>query len=911
MQTFIDDVLAHTLQTADFPLADTTFVLPGKRAGAFLQTRLKDKIKANTFAPEVWSIEEFIGDITGLNLLDNTNSLFRFYEIYKDHTPKSDQEDFETFYSWAQTLIYDFNEIDRFLIDTPDFFDYLGQIQDINHWSLQNDQTELVKNYLKFWNKLPEYHTAFVHSILDNKEAYQGLMYRQAARGISSYLNSTKNNIIFIGFNALNKAEQIIIQTVLNKNRGEVFWDIDQSFFEDKQHEAGLFLRKYHQEWPCYSERQNDFNWLGQNYAKPKYIESIGIPKNIGQAKYVANILQDLAKTDKLANTALILNDEGLLAPILNSLPESVKDINITMGLPLQSTPLASLFETLFSIQEQENKSFYYKNILEIINHPTITPALEGVSNPLQDEITTKNLVFVSLENLLKLTDKKVHPLLKLCFSDYREQPLKFLKAVTRLTDLLRPKQKDRVLEREYLFHFNAVFKKLRNLLDRYNPLKTIKALHQVYNDILQTETLDFRGSPFQGLQLMGMLETRVLDFETVILTAVNEGVLPSGKTNNSFIPYDLKMEYNLPTYKEKDAIYSYHFYRLFQRAKSIYLLHNTDNSGVNSGEKSRFVTQLEVESPEHHKFIERNIAPAVVSTPSTLQEIKKTPEALEKLKKLAKVGFSPSALTTYIRNPIDFYKKYILNIGDPEEVEETVAANTLGTVVHNALEEFYKPYTGQTLTPTDIDKMYAQIENQVKFQFEENYKKAPLTEGKNLIIYEVAQRYLQNFLQKEKQGVKHHDLKIIQIEDKKLKEPLKIDQFNFPIYIRGKVDRVDEIDGYRRVVDYKTGNVERRELNLYDWDKLTEDYKYAKAFQVLSYTSMIAQNKRDFKAQGGIISLKKLSEDFMPFAQKESSRKKGITQIDGNVLRVFHRELRKLIGELFDPEIPFVEKEV
>lgn len=906
MKTFIDDVLNNLFEDRALDLTQTAFILPSKRAGGFLKNGLKARVKATCFAPQVWSIEEFITEVSKLETLDNINTLFAFYGIYKTHTPKEEREDFDTFYGWAQTLIYDFNEIDRYLIDTDKFFNYLSDIKNLEHWSMDGQQTELIKKYLEFWKTLPQLHLTFKKSLLKERKAYQGLVYRKASENITHYLDSSTKQFIFIGFNALNNAEQHLLQTVLEQNRGQVYWDIDAQFFNDPQHHAGLFMRHYHKNWPCYSGHSTSFNWVGNHYNNAKKIECIGVPKNIGQAKYVAEILEK----EELNNTALVLSDEGLLSPIVNSLPPKVDQLNITMGLSLGQTPLAALFELLFKIQQDTKPVLYHKYVLDVLNHPAINNALGKEAANLQQTIIEKNRVFIALAQLTKTTTPKTTEIITCCFSKQGKNSEKFLEHLITLTELLRPKSLDNHhLEAEYLYHFNRVFKTLKNLLDRYRPATNIKALRRLYNDILQTESIDLNGSPYEGLQIMGMLETRVLDFDTVIITSVNEGLLPGGKSSNSFIPYDLKKEYGLPTYREKDAVYTYHFYRLLQRAKKVYLLYNTDFSGLNAGEKSRFITQLEVEKTTTHQLEQKLINPQSGATEDTLQEIPKTPAVLVKLKKLAAYGFSPSALTTYIRNPLDFYKRYVLSIKEKDDVEEVVAANTLGTVVHNTLETFYKPFINKTISAEDIKSMYNHIDSEVRHQFATTYKEAPINEGKNLIIFEIAKRYIKNYLRTELKLVENNTLEILQIEDGSLRRELKIDALDFPVYLRGKVDRIDRLNDEVRIVDYKTGKTKSGDLKIKEWALLTADYKYSKAFQILCYSSLIEQLDKFTVNRAGIISFKNLKEGFMPFGKKNG--KKITNDINSETLAHFHEQLGALITEIMDPDIPFIEKEV
>ena len=388
--------------------------------------------------------------------------------------------------------------------------------------------------------------------------------------------------------------------------------------------------------------------------------------------------------------------------------------------------------------------------------------------------------------------------------------------------------------------------------------------------------------------------------------------ILPAGKSNNSFIPFDVKLENNLPTYKEKDAVYTYHFYRLLQRAKNVYIIYNTEADVLTGGEKSRFITQLELEGI--HNINHQIVAPQVPIIETCLNVVKKTEALHKQIIHLASEGFSPSSLTNYIRNPIDFYYQKILKIKDHVDVEETVAANTLGTVVHNTLEDFYKPLVGALLTIDAIKGLKSQIEQTVTYHFKNEYKEGDITKGKNLIIFEIAKRYVSNFLDSEMKSLRAGDkIKIIAIESDNTIS-IKISELNFPIKIKGKVDRVDECNGIIRIIDYKTGNVQQNQLEIVNWEDITADYKkYSKSFQVLTYAYMMQKsNKISLPIEAGIISFKNLSSGFLKFSKKESafSRSKNSLVTDDTLLD-FEAELKKLILEICNPKIDFTEKEV
>ena len=919
MKTFIFDVI-EDLHNNAINISDITFVLPSKRAGVFLRHELPKVISQTIFSPKIISIETFVEDLSQLKSVSNTELLFEFYNTYNALTNDKDADCFESFSKWGQILLQDFNEIDRYLIPQENIFNYLSDIQDLKHWSLEDNKTNFVKNYLSFWNKLHSYYNHFTKQLTDKNIGYQGLIYRQAVKNLDDFIkNNPDTKYVFLGFNALNTAEETIIKKLLEKNLTKIYWDIDAVFMANQKHDAALFTRHHKNNWDFF--KKDPFNWISENYSTEKNINVYGIPKNIGQAKYVGELLDNLQQQNPtLQNTAVILGDENLLIPTLNSIPKSIDTLNITMGFPLKSIPLASLFENLFNIHKNASNSFYYKDVINIISHQFIRPLLYikniDYAALLIETIDLNNLVYITAAQLKNIATE-ASTIIELLFTNWElsidngiDNCLKLLLVIKNYLD---KEKSSNLLSLEYVFRFHELFNELNRLNTTYNHIKNTSTLHNIYKELLSNNTLDFQGEPLQGLQIMGVLESRVLDFETIIITSVNEGVLPSGKSNNSFIPFDVKLENNLPTYKEKDAVYTYHFYHLLQRAKNIYILYNTEADVLTGGEKSRFITQLELEGI--HKINHKIITPKVPIITPNLTVIKKTEGLQKQLIKLAAQGFSPSSLTSYIRNPIDFYNQKILKIKEHNDVEETVAANTLGTVVHNTLEDFYQPLIGEFLSVDIIQNLKPKIESRVSFHFKKEYKEGDITKGKNLIIFEIAKRYVSNFLDLEIKTLNSgNEIKIIAIEaDNDIL--INIPELDFPVRIKGKVDRVDQCNGITRIIDYKTGSVQQNQVEIINWEDLNTDYKkYSKSFQVLTYAYMMHQSKEiSLPIEAGIISFKNLSSGFLKFTKKDKPggyAKKDIL-ISQETIDHFYVELKNTILEICNPSIDFIEKEI
>lgn len=921
--TFLDKLANQILFDYKHKLHDIQIVLPNKRAKIFLLEKLKEKITNTLFAPNIVSIEDLIQEIAGIRSIDSIEVLFEFYDVYINSTPKEKLQNFELFSNWAKPLLQDFNEIDRYLIEPNKVFSYLKEIEALKRWDLQpNNKTNLIDNYLDFWDKLPFYYDSFYNHLLSKKIGYQGLIYREADKNCKSYAASLENKfIVFAGFNALNQAEEKIIQHLLFTNQAKVFWDIDEVFLNDSFHDAGLFIREYKKEWKHFTSQP--FEWITKHFQEEKNIQIIGTPKSVGQAKLAGSILENLSNENANINkTALVLGNENLLIPLLYSLPNNIDSLNITMGYSSKNNPAQLLLSKLFKLHTNALKrnetayTLYYKDVLDVLNHPLVNSYV-NVSK-LISVIHDNNYTFFSHDTFIRLYNEKYpnaeNDYFNLLFNKWNSDCDVILKTLSSI--LLQIKgflnansnEEDRV-SNAFVYSIYKVINKLLSYQEKYGKIETFETLQVIYKQIIELAEVSFEGEPLQGLQIMGVLESRVLDFENVIITSVNEGKFPSGKSQNSFIPFDVKRELGLPTYKEKDAIYSYHFYHLLMRAKNIYLLYNTDNEGIDAGEKSRFLTQLEIEKHPNHVLTHEIYNAILPNTAYESMEVEKTLKVLERLKEIAtERGFSPSSLTSYIRNPMQFYFQRVLRINEIDEVEESVAANTLGTIIHEALEELYKPFVGIYLAEHHIEEMLSKTEETTLKQFKLIYKEGEIKKGKNRLAYEVAKRNIYNFLMSEKRAIKNDDaIKVICLE-----APLEViiehEDLPYKVKIAGKVDRIEERNGIIRIIDYKTGKVIPSSLKINDFNGLTEDLKNEKVIQLLCY-AMMFQNSEMFQnqiIQAGIISFKNMKEGFMPFGLGKG--KNAITEINLETIEQFKIELVHLILNILNEKTPFKE---
>ncbi len=915
--TFLDKIAQLLVENYSDRLFDIVVILPNKRAKVFLLEALKKQVKGNIFSPEIISIEDFIQNIASIRSADPIEIVFEFYEVYLAITEKSAQQSFELFANWAKTLLQDFNEIDRYLLDPLHVLSYLKDIEDIKKWGIEvENKTQLLENYIDFWKLLPKYYESLYEHLLKKGVGYQGLIYREAVNNLNHFSNSIqKKQFVFAGFNALNAAEEKIIQHLIATDNAKIYWDADQAFLNDSYHDAGLFVRRFKESWSHY--KSHPFEWIVDDFSKTKNIQIIGTPKSIGQAKITGSIIENLLlsnPTKSLDKVAIVLGEENLLIPLLYTLPEGIDGMNITMGYSGKNNPAQILIAKLFKMHtnaiKRNNSSyvFYYKDVLDVLTHPLVEPYAN--TKMLVNIINQNNYTFISQAKLIDL-NASPSDLFLLLFRKWENNSLAVLETISSLlqsikNNLSKDNEEDKIAK-AFVFAIFKTINKITNYYSQHQHIESIETLFSIYKQVIELAEVSFEGEPLNGLQIMGVLESRVLDFDTIIVTSMNEGKFPAGKSQNSFIPYDVKRELGLPTFKEKDAIYTYHFYHLLQRATNIYLIYNTESEGLDAGEKSRFITQLEVEQQANHVLTHEiyNVAlPEIAYQPI---EIPKSESVMLRLKEIAEKGFSPSALTSYIRNPIDFYFQKILRIREADEVEENIALNTLGTIIHETLRVLYTPFIGKFISETDISNCFKAIDTEVLKQFKEIYKEGEIKKGKNLLAFEVAKRNVSNFLKVELESIKNGDaIKIITLEER-FEHILEHPSLPFPVKIGGSVDRIEERNGIIRIIDYKTGRVEKSNVTLKSWEGLIDVIKNDKIIQILAYVFMFKKDQHNKPIEAGIISFKNLKSGFLPFTFKEE--KEGKTTIDETILSNYIEQIVMLLNEILDPTIPFKEK--
>ncbi len=946
MKSFLKKTADYLIKNYGNSLGEICIVLPNRRASMFLKKYIAAGLNKTVWSPAFYAIKDFVFELSGFRLIEPVSLQFELYEVHKE-VEGENASDFDEFLNWSNVLLHDFNDVDLHLADPKVLFTYLNDVKAISLWNPDGRPlTEFQQRYLAFFNSLLKYYSLLTSRLKEKNTVYQGLAYRSLAENMDKTIETVSwEKVIFAGFNALSYSEEKILFGLETAGKANLLWDADQYYVDDKFQEAGKFLREYYA-----TTDKKEVKWIGNHFSEEgKNIQVIGVPNLVGQAKVAGALLEQIDKDGvDIESTAVVLNDESLVMPLLNSIPENVKDFNLTMGLPLKQTPLFNLVVALFEMNENAlkfdktgGKKFhvYFKDILKIIGHPYINELLEFYNEPgVIAESTRKlresNRIFYfteDVEHLLNVSDKEMKQILLSMLNPWGDDIERAINAFTGLINVLQPvfakgnehsvntSEQYQSVDLEYLFNFSKIFVRLKYLVEEYPFIKSSATLKSLFLQVAGSGSIPFYGEPLKGLQIMGMLETRTLDFENIIMLSVNEDLIPAGKSQNSFIPFDLRKEFNLPTYKDNNAIYAYHFYRLLQRAKNVYLLYATEADGLGGGDKSRFITQIQTELTKYNSDIkigEQIVANKLeVGKQNEDIEIKKTKFIVEKLTDMADSGFSPTALNVYRRCPLQFYFQYILKLGETEEPEETIEARTLGKVVHEVLEIFYKPFINRNITESDVKKMIPEVEKYVTASFKEHYKDGDIEFGINHLIFKVANLFVVNFLKKEIGFLKElsgkNEQMIIRYLEKRYTALLPVRSLLFTdgkgkVLMKGTFDRVDEVNGKTRIIDYKTGMVKKNDLFLKDWEDLMTESKYDKNFQLLFYGWLFGKNNEGVgEIETGIISFRQLSAGMMC---ADLPNKEPVTE---ESLAEFEEILKSILMEILDPEVSFAQTEV
>lgn len=888
---FLNKII-HELLTQNTDLSAFNIILPGKRPIVFIRQILEEN-NYSGLLPNFFTIEELINTIADQQPIQGIPLWLFSFDVYRSMN-LIPRDDFSDFLKWFPTLQKDWDDILKFSDSDLAVLQYMFDEERIKEWAqnLGEDDDVPRKKFLNFWQNMSVFLPVLKERLQEKNWATSGMIHEAAKAKIVDFAKSTKEQFVFCGFNAFTPVEEKLVRSLLQWNKAQCFFQGDRYYFDDERQEAGKFLRN-HKTWKEFDDNRA-FQWIEDDFNQPKKIKVYEVSGNVTQTKVLPEIFKEI-NNKTYSNTAVVLLDENLLPASLDVM-HGVDNLNITMGFPLKNLSFSNAVKRLFYLQKQLEKnksSYYYRDVFPILEELPKSVEDEQVINDFRIKVEERNIVYISKKLLYELlSGLSYFGLLQKAegTNGYLDMLIDFCQKVKWL-------EIDDI-QYENVSHFENAFRIIKNQLTPYNIEIKMETLEILINQHINSESIDFQGEPLRGLQIMGLLETRLLNFENVILLSVNEGKLPLGNSQNTYIPFDIRRFFDLHTFLENDSIYAYHFYRLIQDAQHVHLLYNALSSGVNTGEKSRFITQIEMESSHEieHVIIENSSEP-IATKPI---EISKTQIVLDRLENWKK-KVSASHLTSYLYNPIDFYLSKILNTSETDEIEEELSVKNYGNLVHYSLQEVYEVLKGKVLKESDLRNSVKAIDHYINIAIEKLKHQPEFYEkGMNYIHKAIAKKVIENVLNHDLELIKQgNKLEIIDIERKFENIDFPLDG-NDKISFLGYIDRIDKLNGTLRIIDYKTAKIKNLNVKI-DEDNVAEyfhnsDRKQALQLCIYHYVVQHLPEFWGFPIETGIWSF--------------ADAKKGMVslQFDKGNIDDAMKSVKNLILEILNPEVNFVE---
>lgn len=944
MESFLKLVAADLYKHTKGNLAHTAVVFPNKRAGLFFNEYLAQESDSPIWSPAYVSISELFRSLSPWEVGDPVKLVCELYKIFRRETQST--ETLDDFYFWGEMLISDFDDADKNRVDTDKLFSNLQDLRNImdDYTFIDDEQEEAIRQFfqnfsierrtalkerfISLWDVLGNIYKGFRESLASQNIAYEGMMYRH----VIEHLDVDKlpyEKYVFVGFNVLNKVEHTLFTQLKDAGKAVFYWDYDEFYMKENRqavtHEAGEFIRRNLRDFPSPLSGE-----LFKNLSKPKEVHYIASSTENAQARYLPQWIRNNLTTPE-KETAVVLCNEALLQPVLHSLPAEIKHVNITMGFPLSQTPVYSFLIALLELHTHgfnfKSGRYTFQSVVTLLKHP-YTRQLTGQAELLEKELTRNNRFYPLPGELGKdeFLTRLFTPLsgnLNLCIrlSETLQQVAGIYQANTSGTE---DTDAFNQLYRESLFKAYTTINRFRTLIEEDELTVQSETFRRLLVKVLSATNIPFHGEPAIGMQVMGVLETRNLDFRHLVLLSVNEGQLPKSGGDSSFIPYNLRKAFGMTTIEHKIAVYAYYFYRLLQRAERITLMYNTSSDGLNRGEWSRFMLQFLIEWPHPitRQFLEAGQSPQGTS-PITVE---KTPDVMRRMQSLfdvranPKAKFSPSALNYYLDCPLKFYYRYVAGLSAPDEVSAEIDSATFGSIFHYAAEHIYKDLTthGKVINKEALETL---LRNEVKLQdyvdtaFKKLFFNVPQNEkpeynGVQLINSAVIARYLKQLLQND---LRYAPFTFIASE-MEVDEPIDIQTPKGVIKSRigGIIDRMDSKDGTLRIVDYKTGgdaDTPPHVESLFIPDKKRSNY----VFQTFLYAAIMCRKQPTMKIAPALLYIHRAAtETYSPVIQMGEPRKPKEAVEDFSKYEKEYRErLQGLLEEIFNPEKSFTQTEI
>ena len=938
MESFLKQVAADLYSRKDGKLARTALVFPNKRAGLFFNEYLAQQSDKPLWAPSAISISELFRSLSKREVGDPVKLICELYKVFQSATQS--KETLDDFYFWGELLLSDFDDADKNMVDTDKLFTNLQDLralmddytfmdkeqeaaiqQFFRNFSIER-RTALKEKFISLWDVLGKIYNDFRKELEAQNIAYEGMLYREVIETLDTDALPYET-YVFVGFNVLNQVERTLFLKLQEAGKAIFYWDYDEFYLNAKHHEAGEFIKRNMNDFPSPLPAS-----VFKNLDAPKEIRYIASPTENAQARYLPQwIRENLTEPEK--ETAVVLCNESLLQPVLHSLPQEVKHVNITMGFPLSQTPVFSYLSTLLDLQIQgyqpKTGRFSFQEVIAVLKHP-YTRQQTTEAEALEKELTENNR-FYPLPSELQRGEFLEHLFTpvsgNLALTSYLAEALQQVAQVYQQDSAEERSEAFNQLYRESLFKAYTTVNRFHTLIEEGDLNVQPETLRRLLVKVLTATNIPFHGEPAIGMQVMGVLETRNLDFRHLILLSVNEGQLPQNGGDASFIPYNLRKAFGMTTIDHKIAVYAYYFYRLLQRAEKVTLMYNNSSDGLNRGEWSRFMLQflIEWQHPIIRQTLEAGQSPQGKKTIS----ISKTPMVMEQMHRVfdkkynPKAKFSPSALNNYLDCQLKFYFKYIAGLSLPEEVSAEIDSSTFGSIFHKTAEYIYQDLTqhGKLINKDAIETILKddiRLENYVDRAFKELFFHVgedvkPEYNGIQLINSAVIVRYIKQLL--------GHDLRYAPFSlvatELPVHEPITIQTSEGPVEstIGGYIDRLDSKEGTLRIVDYKTGgnaDMPTCVKALFIPGKERSNY----VFQTFLYAAIMSRKREEKIAPSLLYIHRAASDEYSPVICLKEPRKPEVPVNNFSVYeKEFREELHQLLEEIFNKEVPFVQTEI
>ncbi|HET8860642.1 PD-(D/E)XK nuclease family protein [Marivirga sp.] len=922
--TFLEEVANSLYNQLGKDISNYTVIFPNRRAGLFFNRALRKLIDQPIWAPEAMAIEDFVRQKSDFAVPDQLSLIFSLHEVFQKHAPF--KEDFEQFYFWGDMLVKDFNDVDHYMADARPLFSNLLEWKKLADTDfLTEEQIQLIEKFWKSfeakpkdaqekftrnWNILYPVYQDFRQKLKEENQAYNGMLYRDYAEKLKAGELQISGNLIFAGFNALTRTEEIIISEAV-KQGAQIFWDMDTYYAapESAVQEAGNFFREY-----------SNHTILGKTFPdelpnrileETPQINITEVKGNIAQAKFLGQLLseQNIEQPEK---TAIILGDESLLFPVLYALPEEIQKVNVTMGYPLRFASIYQLMNICLYLQknkrvEAEKTTFNHRDVLKILKHPFVGNLLgEGAKTKIH-HIEANNIIRLELKDLFEENEEE-NPLLEILFKDGSDNYFLYLRTILQYVH----QEQIESTEQEFIAEIYKQINQLEQIIREFKLTLDINAFIRLFNRIIQSIRVPFSGEPLEGIQIMGVLESRNLDFDNIYFLSMSEDNFPGGANSQSFIPYNIRKAYGLPTLEQRDAIYAYLFNRLLQRSNHMHLMYNSDNSGGKGGEPSRYLLQLQYELGIQTKKVQLQ---SLNQDPQAASPVPITIEKNESIWKILKSynhdkSLSASALRTYLNCRLQFYFRYLAGLKERDEVSEDLDAADFGNILHHVMENIYETVLNQKLDANKIILLKKEIDSFIKQEFAALYgKKLEVAdfefEGRNIIIRDVVKRMVIQIL--------NYDVQIAPFTVKKVEGEF---QYEVPlddgqkIKLQGSIDRLDEKDNSIRVIDYKSGG---DEVKFPDVESLFDrDHKNRNgaAMQTLFYSYLFIKSA-DYDGVKNVVPGLYNGKGLFKSDFSEKLKLNGNELNNAELLmNDFENGLKDILSEIFSSEQPFGQTE-